>query len=59
MGKYSIVIFDLDGTLTDPGAGIVSTIRSVIAELGGKAPHAEELKWCVGPPLREIFTGLN
>jgi phosphoglycolate phosphatase len=58
MGKYSIVIFDLDGTLTDPGAGIVNTIRSVIAELGGKAPRAEELKWCVGPPLREIFTRL-
>jgi phosphoglycolate phosphatase-like HAD superfamily hydrolase len=58
MGKCSIVIFDLDGTLTDPGAGIVSTIRSVIAELGGKAPRAEELKWCVGPPLREIFARL-
>jgi len=58
MGKYSVAIFDLDGTLTDPRAGIVSTIRSVVAELGGKAPRAEELKWCVGPPLREIFAGL-
>ncbi len=58
MGRYSTVIFDLDGTLTDPGAGIVNTIRNVILEFGGKAPRAEELKWCVGPPLREIFTRL-
>jgi phosphoglycolate phosphatase len=58
MGKYSTVIFDLDGTLTDPGAGIVNTLRSVIVELGGKAPRAEEMKWCVGPPLREIFARL-
>jgi phosphoglycolate phosphatase-like HAD superfamily hydrolase len=56
--KYSAVIFDLDGTLTDPGAGIVNTLRSVIVELGGKPPRAEEMKWCVGPPLREIFARL-
>lgn len=55
MGKYSTIIFDLDGTLTDPGAGIVSTLRSVIAELGRTPPCAEDLKWCVGPPLRDIF----
>jgi phosphoglycolate phosphatase-like HAD superfamily hydrolase len=56
--KYSAVIFDLDGTLTDPGAGIVNTLRSVIVELDGRPPRAEELKWCVGPPLREIFARL-
>jgi len=56
--KYSAVIFDLDGTLTDPGAGIVNTLRSVIVELGGRPPRAEEMKWCVGPPLREIFARL-
>ena len=58
MGRYSNVIFDLDGTLTDPGAGIVGTIRVVIAELGIKPPRAEDLRWCVGPPLREIFARL-
>lgn len=57
MTKYSTLIFDLDGTLTDPGSGIVSTIRGVLASLGVKPPR-QELKWCVGPPLREIFARL-
>ena len=58
MAKYSTLIFDLDGTLTDPGSGIVSSIRSVLATMNVESPRPEELKWCVGPPLREIFARL-
>ena len=55
---FSAIIFDLDGTLTDPGAGIVAAIRTVLATLGVNAPPRTQLAWCVGPPLREIFTRL-
>ena len=58
MSRFSAVFFDLDGTLTDPGSGITATIRGVLATLGINPPPREELKWCVGPPLREIFVRL-
>jgi phosphoglycolate phosphatase len=58
MSRFSTVFFDLDGTLTDPGSGIASTIRGVLATLGVKPPPRDEMKWCVGPPLREIFERL-
>jgi phosphoglycolate phosphatase len=58
MTRYSTLLFDLDGTLTDPGSGIVRTIRSVLSTMGIKPPPPEELKWCVGPPLRKIFERL-
>jgi phosphoglycolate phosphatase len=58
MSRFSSVIFDLDGTLTDPASGIAATIRAVLATLGVQPPRRAELGWCVGPPLREIFTRL-
>lgn len=56
--KLAAVIFDLDGTLTDPGSGIIATIRGVLATLDVRMPPRGALAWCVGPPLREIFTRL-
>jgi len=58
MKEFTAVIFDLDGTLTDPGVGIAATIRGVLMTLGVKAPPRAELGWCVGPPLREVFSRL-
>jgi phosphoglycolate phosphatase len=58
MTRFSAVMFDLDGTLTDPGSGIVATVGGVLTTLGIKPPPRTELAWCVGPPLREIFARL-
>jgi phosphoglycolate phosphatase len=44
--------FDLDGTLTDPKIGITRCICHALNELGLHAPPADELTWCIGPPLR-------
>lgn len=52
------VIFDLDGTLTDPKPGITRCIQYAVSELGGIAPNADELHWCIGPPLRGAFAKL-
>lgn len=49
------VLFDLDGTLTDSRPGILNSIRHALQALEVAAPPDEELLWCVGPPLREIF----
>lgn len=56
--KLSIdtLLFDLDGTLTDPREGILGCIRHALARLGRKhLPTDEELAWCIGPPLRVSY----
>lgn len=58
MAKFTDILFDLDGTLTDPGAGIAATIRRALTELDAAPPVGDDLRWAVGPPLREIFVRL-
>lgn len=50
------LLFDLDGTLTDPKEGITRCIQYALAALGRDAPHADDLEWCIGPPLQQSFT---
>ena len=52
------IIFDLDGTLTDPGIGITRCIQHALTVLGRRAPASEELERFVGPPLRGSFAAL-
>lgn len=52
------ILFDLDGTLTDSGAGIVRSVRHALEAIGAQAPADDDLRWCVGPPLRENFARL-
>jgi len=52
------VLFDLDGTLTDPKPGITRCIQYALSELGYKPPDANELLWCIRPPLKSSFSQL-
>lgn len=52
------LLFDLDGTLTDPFVGITSCIQYGLTKLGRTPPPAKELTWCIGPPLRQSFLTL-
>ena len=52
---YHHLLFDLDGTLTDPREGILKSIQYALVELGYPPPPEEELLWCIGPPLRYSF----
>jgi phosphoglycolate phosphatase len=52
------LLFDLDGTLTDAGPGIIRCVRHALAELGRPADAAADLGWCIGPPLRDSFAEL-
>jgi phosphoglycolate phosphatase len=49
------LIFDLDGTLTDPALGIVRCLVYALDRLGVAAPEGAELRKYIGPPLREVF----
>jgi phosphoglycolate phosphatase len=52
------ILFDLDGTLTDPKDGITRCIRFSLERLGVTPPHEDHLTWCIGPPLRDSFARL-
>jgi phosphoglycolate phosphatase len=54
----SNILFDLDGTITDPKYGIIRCIQFSLGRLGMEAPQADELVWCIGPPLRASFSRL-
>lgn len=56
--KQRAVFFDLAGTLTDPKLGITRCIEHAMTRLGRVSPAADELDWCIGPPLRGSFSRL-
>ncbi len=55
---YSTVLFDLDGTLSDPLDGIARSINYALVEYGFEAQPQSELASCVGPPLDQSFAAL-
>lgn len=52
---YEIILFDLDGTLTDPGEGITNSVAYAMKKLGMDIPGKTELYKFIGPPLIESF----
>lgn len=59
---FDTVLFDLDGTLTDPFEGISNSIIYALKKFGIAAPDKPLLKKFIGPPLTESFSeycGLN
>lgn len=54
----STVLFDLDGTLTDPFEGITRSIQFALKQMGAAVPDADDLRWCIGPPLWDSFAVL-
>lgn len=52
---YKTILFDLDGTLTDPYMGITNGIMYALDKMGMDIPPREELKSFIGPPLIDEF----
>ncbi len=50
-----IVLFDLDGTLTDSAPGIIGGLRAALSEMGITPPDETELRTFLGPPLAVTF----
>ncbi|MBQ4052497.1 MAG: HAD family hydrolase [Clostridia bacterium] len=53
--KFENILFDLDGTLTDPGLGITNSILYAFEKFGLPLPPREELYSYIGPPLIDSF----
>lgn len=52
---YRYILFDLDGTLTESGPGIINSIKYTLRHYGEKIPPDEVLLRFVGPPLIDSF----
>ncbi|MCI8634464.1 MAG: HAD family hydrolase [Eubacterium sp.] len=52
---YEVVLFDLDGTLTDPGVGITNSVAYALDKYGIQTKSRAELYKFIGPPLHESF----
>lgn len=53
--KHNVILFDLDGTLTDPGEGITNSVAYALRKLGQTPPPRAELEAYIGPPLAGSF----
>ena len=55
MRNYDVILFDLDGTLTDSAPGILNSVRYACRKLGLPIPGEETLRRFLGPPLISSF----
>ncbi len=55
MSMQRIVLFDLDGTLTDPGLGISNSVIYALDKFGISVEDRSELYKFIGPPLLNSF----
>lgn len=57
--NQNTILFDLDGTLTDSGEGIIHCAQIVLEELNLPVLPKEDLRFIVGPPLSDSFIKLG
>lgn len=53
--SYDVVLFDLDGTLTDSGLGVANGVLHALEKMNFETPDAALLKKYLGPPLWTSF----
>lgn len=55
MKDYRYILFDLDGTVTDPGIGITNSVMYALRKFGIEENDRTKLYKFIGPPLAESF----
>lgn len=51
MSKYELILFDLDGTLTNPESGLLKSFSYALSRMGVDCSDIDGLKRFIGPPL--------
>ena len=59
MTAPQLVIFDLDGTLTDSAEGIVASFLHALSHVGAPVPDGDLAAQIVGPPMEDTFYALE
>lgn len=54
-----LVLFDLDGTLTDSADGIVASFRHALESIGATVPDGDLTGRIVGPPMHHTLTSMG
>ena len=55
MKKYETILFDLDGTLTDPAQGLTLGFEYALYKMGMPPESREKLRRFIGPPLLDVW----
>lgn len=55
---YKNILLDLDGTITDSGRAILSSVRYALAKFGYHNESDEKLRRFIGPSLMDSFTNI-
>ena len=55
--KYDIALFDLDGTLSESGEGILDCVRMIFMEMDRPLPSEEIIRSFIGPPMYTSLRG--
>lgn len=55
MARFSTILFDLDGTISDPKSGITKSVAYALDYLKIPYPSLDSLTVFIGPPLRDSF----
>ena len=55
MKEYDYILFDLDGTLTDPAVGITKSVAYALEKFGIEVSDITQLNHFIGPPLLDSF----
>jgi phosphoglycolate phosphatase len=55
MKNKTYILFDLDGTLTDPAVGITRSVDHALGFFGIRTADLRELRKFIGPPLKDSF----
>jgi phosphoglycolate phosphatase len=53
--KYKVILFDLDGTLSDPKVGITKSVQYALQKMNFVEPEIDKLECFIGPPLQVSF----
>lgn len=53
--RFQYVLFDLDGTLTDPKEGICKSVQYALHQMNIEEPDIDRLEPFIGPPLEDSF----
>ena len=53
--NYDLILFDLDGTITDSGEGITKSVQYALSQYGIEESNLGELRKFIGPPLIDSF----
>lgn len=55
MNNYDIILFDLDGTISNSKEGITKCVQYALSKLGIDEPNLDDLEHFIGPPLKTEF----